>query len=139
MERPGPLWGHLYSQAPLPLVAHKPGLTCRSVLRGTICYLHLSSINPASILRKEKLLLSSANDPTLVCQPPPGTDCSPPGAESRWCSVRSVIHREEIHPQHQSTFCLTEFQTWSSQYPRRQLIGFQLLTESKVSAKFSVT
>lgn len=72
-------WGH-YSGAPLYLIAHKPGLTCRSVWEGTICYLHPSSGNPVSILRKEKFhLLFCKMIQAWLCPSLPSGGCSPPG------------------------------------------------------------
>lgn len=41
--------------SPVHLVGHSPGPTCRSAAGGIICYLHLSSRNPASSLRKQQL------------------------------------------------------------------------------------
>lgn len=60
-------------------IAHQPGLTCQSAWGGTICCLHPSSENPASILGKERQELHS--DGPWLRSPGPWRVCLPMAEE----------------------------------------------------------
>lgn len=105
---PGSFWASRLS-GPLPSVAHKPGLTCRSVSGGTVGYLHLSSGNPVSILRKEMWHLPFCKMiQTWLCQPLPSAERSLPGVRKYGAPCQISSTSKETHPSLQSAFCFTE-------------------------------
>lgn len=83
---------------PAALGSHKPGPTCRSALGGTIGYLHPSSGNPASSLRKEKLQVHLCR----VTQPWLGRPLgvrAVPHLRQEVGGTGSLVPREQTHPQ----------------------------------------